>query len=47
MRLARYFGNSVRFWLNLQTAYELAIAEAELGERIAAEVAPAVGITGT
>ncbi len=23
MRLARYFGNSARFWLNLQTAYEL------------------------
>jgi antitoxin HigA-1 len=40
MRLARFFGNSARFWLNLQTAYELAVAEAELGERIAAEVAP-------
>jgi addiction module HigA family antidote len=43
MRLARYFGNSARLWLNLQTAYELGVAEAELGERIAAEVAPAVG----
>ena len=42
MRLARYFGNSPRFWLNLQTTYELEVAEAELGERIAAEVAPAV-----
>jgi addiction module HigA family antidote len=41
MRLARYFGNSARFWLDLQTTYELQIAEAELGERIAAEVAPA------
>ena len=41
MRLARYFGNSARFWLNLQTAYELAVAEAELGERVAAEVTPA------
>jgi antitoxin HigA-1 len=41
MRLARYFGNSPRFWLNLQTTYELEVAEAELGERIAAEVAPA------
>jgi antitoxin HigA-1 len=41
MRLARYFGNSPRFWLNLQTTYELDVAEAELGERIAAEVAPA------
>jgi antitoxin HigA-1 len=41
MRLARYFGNSARFWLNLQTAYELAVAEAELGERIDSEVTPA------
>jgi antitoxin HigA-1 len=41
MRLGRYFGNSPRFWLNLQTTYELEVAEAELGERIAAEVAPA------
>jgi addiction module HigA family antidote len=40
LRLARYFGNSARFWLNLQTAYELAEAEAALGKKIAAEVAP-------
>ena len=41
MRLARYFGNSARFWLNLQSAYELALAERELGDKIAAEVSPA------
>ncbi len=41
MRLARYFGHSARFWLNLQTAHELAVAEAELGKRIALEVTPA------
>jgi addiction module HigA family antidote len=41
MRLGRYFGNSAQFWLNLQMAYELAIAERDLGARIAAEVAPA------
>lgn len=41
LRLGRYFGNSARFWLNLQTAYELAMAEREIGEKIAAEVAPA------
>ena len=41
LRLARYFGNSARFWLNLQTAYELALAERELGEKVAAEVSPA------
>ena len=41
LRLGRYFGNSARFWLNLQTAFELARAESEIGSRIAAEVAPA------
>ncbi len=41
MRLARYFGNSARFWLNLQTAYDLARSEAESGARIAAEIEPA------
>ncbi len=34
MRLARYFGNSARFWLNSQTAYELAVAEVELGSEL-------------
>jgi len=38
LRLGRYFGNSARFWLNLQTSYELAVAEQELGDRIVAEV---------
>ncbi|WP_420959527.1 HigA family addiction module antitoxin [Brucella sp. IR073] len=41
LRLGRYFGNSPQFWLNLQTAYELSVAEREVGERIAAEVTPA------
>jgi antitoxin HigA-1 len=41
LRLARYFGNGPRFWLNLQSNYELAIAEREIGERVAAEVDPA------
>lgn len=40
LRLGRYFDNSPRFWLNLQTAYELAIAEAEIGARVIAEVQP-------
>ncbi len=38
LRLARYFGNSAQFWLNLQTRYDLATTEAEVGERIKAEV---------
>jgi addiction module HigA family antidote len=38
LRLARYFGNSAQFWLNLQSRYDLATTEAEIGERIKAEV---------
>ena len=38
LRLARYFGNSPRFWMNLQTAYDLSVADREIGARIAAEV---------
>lgn len=41
LRLARYFGNGARFWLNLQTAYELAVAERETGQKIIDEVRPA------
>ena len=41
LRLARYFGNNARFWLNLQTAYELAVAERETGQKIQDEVRPA------
>ncbi len=40
LRLARYFGNSARFWLNLQTAFELATAERATGAIIAEEVKP-------
>ena len=38
LRLARYFGNSAQFWMNLQTRYDLTVAEGELGKRIEAEV---------
>jgi antitoxin HigA-1 len=38
LRLGRYFATGAAFWLNLQIQYDLAIAEAELGKQIAAEV---------
>lgn len=38
LRLARFFGNDAAFWMNLQTAYDLAQVEATEGRRIAAEV---------
>jgi addiction module HigA family antidote len=42
MRLARYFGGDARSWLNLQTAYDLRVAEQTSARRIAREVTPAV-----
>src|ERR1700743_2676811 len=39
VRLARYFDTTPQFWLNLQTAYDLRVAEAAAGRRIAREVA--------
>ena len=32
LRLAHFFGTSAEFWLNLQSLYELRIAESEGGE---------------
>ena len=40
LRLARRFRTSPQFWLGLQTAYDLAVAEAEQGAEIAARVQP-------
>ncbi len=40
LRLARHFGTSAGFWLNLQKAYELEVAERAAGARIRAEVLP-------
>ena len=39
MRLARYFGTSERFWLGLQTDYDLEEAQLALGDRLESEVA--------
>lgn len=41
LRLSRYFGNSPRFWLNLQTAFDLANEIQSKGKQIAAEIIPA------
>ena len=38
LRLSRYFGNSAQFWMNLQTRYDLIVAEQEMGQKIAKEV---------
>jgi antitoxin HigA-1 len=38
LRLARYFGGDARSWLNVQTAYDLRMAEIKSAKRIAREV---------
>ena len=38
LRLARYFGNTPQFWMNLQTSYDLKRTEREFGQKIANEV---------
>jgi addiction module HigA family antidote len=38
LRLARYFGTSERFWLNLQSRYDLEVEKDRLGNRLRQEV---------
>ncbi len=40
LRLGRYFNMTAEFWLNLQTNYDLKIAQALLGNRLIKEVKP-------
>ena len=42
LRLARYFKTSARYWLNLQAAYDLEVAEDEIAAEIERDVRPAV-----
>ena len=39
-RLVRYFGGDAQSWMNLQTAYELKIAQKTLARKIEREVSP-------
>jgi addiction module HigA family antidote len=41
LRLARYFDTSAGFWLNLQSAYDLEVAQDKLARTIEREVRPA------
>lgn len=40
LRLARYFGTTAQFWLNLQRDYELEVAEDDLRGKVEREVRP-------
>jgi len=40
LRLGRYFRQSPRFWLNLQSRYDMDVTEDQFGERVTQEVQP-------
>jgi addiction module HigA family antidote len=40
LRLSRYFGTTPRFWMNMQSSWELELAEDELGQAVKREVLP-------
>ena len=40
LRLARYFGTTSRFWMNMQASYELEVAQDRLGDLLQREVVP-------
>ena len=40
LRLGRYFGQNPRYWLNLQTRYDMDIAEDTLADQVARQVHP-------
>jgi len=43
LRLARYFGNSAQFWIDLQSRYDLAVVEQDIGAKVIAEVQQVAG----
>lgn len=40
LRLARYFGTTAQFWLNLQSVFDLTQAQSSIGKRIDQEIRP-------
>ena len=40
LRLGRYCGQSPRYWINLQSRYDMDVAEDALAEKVAREVHP-------
>jgi len=39
-RIVRYFGGDVQSWMNLQTAFEIKVAEKQLAKKVLAEIQP-------
>jgi addiction module HigA family antidote len=40
VRLGRYFGNTARFWLDLQSQYDIAVVERDRGAEITRRIRP-------
>lgn len=40
LRLSRYFGNSAKFWLNLQAQYDLEIQEEKIADQLENDIKP-------
>jgi addiction module HigA family antidote len=40
LRLGRFFGQGPRYWMNLQSRYDMDVAEDALSDRVAREVRP-------
>ena len=40
LRLGRYFGQNPRYWMNLQSRYDMDLAEDALSKQVAREVRP-------
>jgi antitoxin HigA-1 len=40
LRFARYFSNAPAFWMNLQTRYDLEVAQDELADQVERDVRP-------
>ena len=38
LRMSHFFGTTPEFWINLQTAYDLKVARASVGEKVEQEV---------
>lgn len=46
LRFARYFNNSPAFWMNLQTRYDLEVAEDAIARQVERDVQPLSEIRG-
>ena len=42
LRLGRYFGQNPRYWMNLQSRYDMDVAEDALSDQVVREVRPLV-----